>query len=674
MENLKRAKKSGTLSRLGKSLREKCEKEWEAENIPGASTSEAPTVVDLPIPYEDINQEDHTDDPYIDMAEFEEEWLSFTDDDSREEDDEQHVSNNEDEAQRNGTFSKLLRLWALSHKITHAALNDLLEIVRESTDYYVPKDARTFLKTPVGNGKEISMVAGGQLWYQGIENALQYHFRTITPTLKQISVNLFVDGLPLHHSGPTQLWPILMQLHELPEEPIMVLGIFCGSSKPDNVEQYLRPLVTDINNVIKTGITINTNKIELSLRAIIADTPARAFIKGEAYFNAANGCIKCKIVGRHDKRTRRMIFEGVAAERTDAEFRSGQYAVGHQRRPTPITDIIGLDIIKHVPVSDDLHLLHSGFMKMFLVGHVEGTLSSFLKWTIEEQQEISTILLKTRLPVEINRAMRPLKYLKFWKGSEFRTFLNHISIPLMKGRIHDDAYHHFKLLYVAVTFLSNKHFERHWDYAAALLQKFVTEFSLHYHKSFLTSNIHNILHIANDVREIGPLPTISSYSFENRLQFIKSLLRTGHRTLAQVVSRLIELRELETKVNHENVSYPILKHKKDEVIFNVTLKFMLRKGDRNGWFLTKENLIIRYCSVKIISGSYVVEGQQLLRIQPAFSYPISSETVYNFLGRVEDISKETVLVDLSNIKAKLVAVSVDGISFYFSPLLHTLME
>ncbi|XP_035896963.1 uncharacterized protein LOC118505369 isoform X2 [Anopheles stephensi] len=632
---------------------------------------------DLHITDEEMHEEIYVhelDTGMAENAEYEEEWISFSDEEDEEEDDaEQLVFIDDDEANRNNTFSKKLQLWALSHRIPHAALNDLLEIVQETTEYYVPKDARTFLKTPVGVGKQIASVAGGQLWYQGIQNTLQYHFRTGKLPVNKISVNLFVDGLPLHHSGPTQLWPIMMQLHELPEEPIMVLGIFCGSSEPDNVEDYLRPLVSDLNNILETGIIIHSKKITISLRAIIADTPARAFIKGMAYLNAAHGCIKCKIVGRHDKRTRRMIFEGVAAKRTDAEFRSGQNAIGHQWRPTPIADIIGLDIIKHIPVSDDLHLLHSGFMKLFVIGHAEGTLSSFPKWTLQEQEEVSTILLKTRLPAEIDRAMRSLKCVKCWKGSEFRTFLNHISIPLLKGRIHDDAYHHFKLFYVAITLLSSSHFKELWDYAEVLLEKFVAEFSLHYHKSYITSHIHNLLHIADDVREIGPLPTISSYPFEKRLQFIKSLVRTGHRTLDQVVSRLTELRELEIKHNKTNISYPIVKHNKAEVIFNITSKFMLRKGNRNGWFLTKENEIIRYSSVKQVAGSYVIEGQQLLRKQAAFSYPIASETVYNFQGKLEDISQEIVQVELSNVRVKLVAISVDGISFHFSPLLHTLM-
>ena len=71
--------------------------------------------------------------------------------------------------------------------------------------------------------------------------------------------------------------------------------------------------------------------------------------------------------------------------------------------------------------------------------------------------------------------MRPLKYLAYWKGSEYRKFLKHISIELPRGIIYDDAYHHFKLFYVAITLFSSNHLKNHWDYAEALLKQFVEE-------------------------------------------------------------------------------------------------------------------------------------------------------------------------------------------------------
>uniref|UniRef100_A0A182RXX1 Uncharacterized protein n=1 Tax=Anopheles funestus TaxID=62324 RepID=A0A182RXX1_ANOFN len=66
----------------------------------------------------------------------------------------------------------------------------------------------------------------------------------------------------------------------MPEIPIMVLGII-GLSKPNNVEGFIRPLVTEICKVILQGILINETVLDIRLRAFLADTPARAFIKGK---------------------------------------------------------------------------------------------------------------------------------------------------------------------------------------------------------------------------------------------------------------------------------------------------------------------------------------------------------------------------------------------------------
>uniref|UniRef100_A0A182PWN2 Uncharacterized protein n=1 Tax=Anopheles epiroticus TaxID=199890 RepID=A0A182PWN2_9DIPT len=68
----------------------------------------------------------------------------------------------------------------------------------------------------------------------------------------------------------------MMQIYELHDVPVLVLGIFCDVSKPDNVEDYLRPLVIDLNNVLDEGVVINKTKISISLHVIIADSPARA--------------------------------------------------------------------------------------------------------------------------------------------------------------------------------------------------------------------------------------------------------------------------------------------------------------------------------------------------------------------------------------------------------------
>ena len=107
------------------------------------------------------------------------------------------------------------------------------------------------------------------------------HYTLVTPNLGTIELDFFMDGLPLHTSGLTQFWPILMRLPEMPEVPVMTVAIFAGESKPESVEDYLRSFVTELNYFEKYGILINGRQFNIKQRAIIADLPARAYIKGK---------------------------------------------------------------------------------------------------------------------------------------------------------------------------------------------------------------------------------------------------------------------------------------------------------------------------------------------------------------------------------------------------------
>ena len=73
-------------------------------------------------------------------------------------------------------FDELIRNWALKTYQTHQALNGLLEILRKKTDYQLPKDARTLLKTRQC-GKETYPIAGGEFWFPGVRSVLKDHFR-----------------------------------------------------------------------------------------------------------------------------------------------------------------------------------------------------------------------------------------------------------------------------------------------------------------------------------------------------------------------------------------------------------------------------------------------------------------------------------------------------------------
>lgn len=146
-----------------------------------------------------------------------------------------------------------------------------------------------------------------------------------------------------------------------------------------------------------------------------------------------------------------------------------------------LLNITGLDMIEHVTVSDPLHLLHLG--------------------------------IDIRLPSEIHRAVRGLRFLSMWKGSECAAFLNYIGIVLFKDFLPEDEYFNFIILFCASKICYSDTYYHYLDMAHILFEQFI-ENCYHY----VTSNIHNLYHVdVDEIKRFGNLSTISTYPFENAL-------------------------------------------------------------------------------------------------------------------------------------------------------------
>lgn len=59
----------------------------------------------------------------------------------------------------------------------------------------------------------------------------------------------------------------------------MIIAIWHGSSKPI-LNEYLKDLVAELEDIIPTGLIVNGHRIEIRFGFIIADTPARCMLKG----------------------------------------------------------------------------------------------------------------------------------------------------------------------------------------------------------------------------------------------------------------------------------------------------------------------------------------------------------------------------------------------------------
>lgn len=124
-----------------------------------------------------------------------------------------------------------LRNWANSFRVSKRAIDGLLAILNSSeidSLGQLPKNHRTLLGTPVNI--EIEEIAGGQLWYNGLEKCLIQIFSALDRNIS-ISLNFNIDGLPLYNSSKISFWPILASIYGmcLFAFNIQLINIYCFS-------------------------------------------------------------------------------------------------------------------------------------------------------------------------------------------------------------------------------------------------------------------------------------------------------------------------------------------------------------------------------------------------------------------------------------------------------------
>ena len=83
--------------------------------------------------------------------------------------------------------------------------------------------------------------------------------------------------------------------------------------------------------------------------------------------------------------------------------------------------------------------------------------------------------------------------------------------------------------------------EENIKYAEELLEYFVEHFEVLYGKQYISHNVHNLLHLCNDVRKFGVLDNFSAFPFENFLGSLKKLIRKSDKPLQQLARRYGEL-------------------------------------------------------------------------------------------------------------------------------------
>lgn len=193
-----------------------------------------------------------------------------------------------------------------------------------------------------------------------------------------------------------------------------------------------------------------------------------------------------------------------------------------------------------------MHLVCIGVVKklirLWLTGPLQVRLPAFtVKQISESLQNI-----RKYIPKEFSRKPRDLQDVSKWKATELRQILLYTGPFIFKKILSSEIYENFILLQAAIRILSSPQLHiNKINEAERFLEQFVLSFEKIYGRHFVSYNVHNLLHLANDVRKFGTLDTFSAFKYENYMKTVKGLIRKADRPLQQLCNRYAELKACE---------------------------------------------------------------------------------------------------------------------------------
>lgn len=558
------------------------------------------------------------------------------------------------------TLGKELADWARSSCIPLTKITQLLSILRVHGHANLPRVAQTLLGTP--NKCTKILVSPGEYVHIGIrKNIIRLISNATNPPLL-IKVDVNIDGVPITNSTKKQFWPVLCRCPELSPTPF-VIGIYYGLKKPDSSSDYLMHFVTEIKEIWETGITFCNQTFTIKLNAFICDAPAQAFVKGIVGHNGYHGCGRCTQTG--EWLNKRLSFPELEfTNRTDESFKR-RWDGDHHKNDSNLEEL-GIGMVTQFP-SDYLHLLCLGVPKKLILFWTTGPLKTRLPFF--KQQLISNGLHNCKLtqPCEFQRRCRGIDELCYWKGSEFRTFLLYTGPVVLKNVLSMEEYKNFLSLHIAARICNADYLINQLDVAKRLFEYFVKSFIDIYGEEYVSYNLHNLLHVVDDVKKFGKLENYSAFPFESYLGKIKKTLRSGNKLLEQAVNRIEE--GLDSKIR-KKPRFPILKKpfqiENENYFASIEMENWSLKVDiKNCYFMDNNNNVLKFIHVKQVNQIFLICGKQIVQKKNFYSTPLSSELL-NIYEIVESSLTEHIFeYRLNEIKCKVFTMKHNGIMVSF---------
>lgn len=332
--------------------------------------------------------------------------------------------------------------------------------------------------------------------------------------------------------------------------------MYHGLRKSQDANEFMSDFVNEFIHLSQNGITVCNKTYVIAINAILYDAPARAFVtctKGHIGYFACSKCIQ-----EGDFVQNRVIFpETDNLLRIDNSFKNRTHPEHHTG--DSILEKLPIGMVSQIPL-DYMHFVCLGIMKHLLKFWLRG--SKNIRLSNENINFVShtLIAIKPYITSEFARKLRDLSEVDRWT-TEFRQFLMYTGIIIMKSVRLTSYYNHFLSFSVAIKILTDAHLcITDYTYAKSLLLWFVSNYGKLYDDEYISYNVHNLIHLADDVKNFGCLDNFSSFKFENHLQKIKKKVRQSRKPLEELSNHICE--ELQLPIQpYPVVQYPIVVYK-----------------------------------------------------------------------------------------------------------------
>ena len=536
--------------------------------------------------------------------------------------------------------------WVNEFKIVHNAVDRLLRLLQHA-GHRVPLTARSLLKTV--KTVPTSVKSNMDYVYFDTEKQLQKFVHQLPSDsrniLKELEISLNIDGLPLFKSSSTSFWPVLCAVQNVYPPKVFPLALASGEGKPSDLD-FLTDVVTDLKKLLIAGLQIDNRTVKIRLRCIVCDAPARSMVRAVKLYSGYEGCDKC--VQRGEFRGRMTYPELTSDLRSDENFRGCIYP-GHHNGTTPFCEL-PIDLVKTFPI-DYMHQSCLGVTRKLLLTWMRG--KKEVRLSAAQICEINGRLLSMKrfIPNTFSRLPRSLDEVDRWKATEFRLFMLYTGKIVLRGILPKALYEHFLTFSIALSILVSPSLSmQHRNYAHELLLHFVGKCKELYSAEFLVYNVHSLIHIASDTEEFGCLDSCSSFAFENYLQQLKKLVRSGRNPLVQIVKRMSE--------------FQFASDRKSTGSFQISQKI------KNNAYIVESSVC---CEILPDAGTDNSSDTVLCRVykktRPLFADPCDSRIVQTFLTDARESTVEAVCT--ARLKSRAILVKIgSGFEMCFMAILH----